>query len=309
MSKEMSGGEARDVVDAAWAAGVRLFDTAPMYGHGLAEYRLGAALLEQNRDRDSYTLVTKVGRTLIPAPRGSFDSAPWVNTPPMRLQFDYSYDGVMRQIDDSLQRMATNRIDVLLVHDTDRFTHGDDQPTVFKEALQGAFRALVALRDQGVVKAIGIGVNEVDVCIAAAAAIDIDCVLIAGKYTLLDQSASDELFPLCQERGIAVINGRVFGSGILATGPDGDARFDYRPADADVRAKVRHIKRVCDAYRVSLGAAAVRFAARHPSVVNVCLGVRNVEQLRRNASWLEEEVPDGLWQELAAAGLLRVSGT
>ena len=297
--------DARALVHHAWAAGLRLFDTAPMYGHGLAEYRLGGELMDF--ERGSYALVTKVGRRLIPARDGSFDSAPWVHVPPMRMEYDYSYDGVMRQVADSLQRMGTDRFDVLLVHDTDRWTHGPDQPRRFQEALRGAFKALLALRDEGVVRAIGIGVNEVDVCIDAAEAVDIDCVLLAGTQTLLNQQASRELLPLCTSRGIAVLNGRVFGSGILATGTQPGARFNYAPAASDVVHKVHALENICRSYDVPLGAAALQFAARHPAVVSVCVGTRTIAQQERNFMWFEQEIPVDLWDELAAARLVTAS--
>ncbi|MDQ1060485.1 D-threo-aldose 1-dehydrogenase [Arthrobacter globiformis] len=302
MGKVMPTTEARNLVNHAWESGVRLFDTAPMYGHGLAEYRLADELMDRNRDE--YALVTKVGRTLHPAPSGTFDAGPWKNTPPMRMEYDYSYDGVMRQVEDSMQRMATDRFDVLLVHDTDRWTHGDRHRQRFQEAIEGAFRALLSLREQKVVSAIGIGVNEVDVCINAVNMVDIDCTLIAGTYNLLDQEAAKELLPLCQTRGIAVINGRVFGSGILATGTIRGARFNYAPASAELIAKVRPIEDLCGDYGVSLGAVAVQFAASHPAISNVCMGAGSVEQQKQNYSWLEEEVPDGLWNELTTNGLL-----
>ncbi|QNK82940.1 aldo/keto reductase [Nakamurella sp. PAMC28650] len=302
MGRAMSAGEAEGVIEHAWAAGVRLFDTAPMYGHGLAESRLGSGLADV--DRGSYALITKVGRRLSAAPLDSFDSAPWVNVPAMKLEYDYSYDGVMRQVEDSLQRMATDRFDVLLVHDTDRWTHGAEQPQRFREALGGAFKALVSLRDEGVVRAIGIGVNEVDVCLAAANAVDIDCMLIAGTHTLLDQEAALELLPLCQSRGIAVVNGRVFGSGILATGSTPGARFDYARAGDEVLSKVRAIEEICQLHDVPLGAAAVQFAAKHPAIVSVCLGARTVVQQQQNYDWFEQEIPDDLWEDLRTANLL-----
>lgn len=302
MGKVMPTASARTLVGHAWESGVRLFDTAPMYGHGLAEYRLADELMDRNRDE--YALVTKVGRTLHPAPAGTFDTGPWKNTPPMRIEYDYSYDGVMRQVEASMQRMATDRFDVLLVHDADRWTHGDQYRERFQEAIDGAFMALLSLRDQKVVSAIGIGVNEVDVCIEAASVVDIDCMLIAGTYNLLDQEADKELLPLCQARGIAVINGRVFGSGILATGTTPSARFNYAPASADLIARVRPIEDLCWDYGVSLGAVAVQFAASHPAITNVCMGAGSVEQQEQNYSWLEEEVPEELWIELIAKGLL-----
>lgn len=302
MGKVMSTETARSLIRHAWESGVRLFDTAPMYGHGLAEYRLADDLMD--RDRNDYALITKVGRTLHPAPRGTFDTGPWLQTPPMRMEYDYSYDGVMRQVEDSLQRMGTDRFDVLLVHDTDRWTHGDQYLQRFHEAVDGAFRALEVLRDQKVVSAIGIGVNETDVCIAAANAADIDCVLIAGTYNLLDQQADNDLLPLCRERGIAVINGRIFGSGILATGTQSNARFNYAPASADVIAKVRPIEDVCRSYNVPLGAVAAQFAAAHPAITNICMGAGSIEQQNQNYSWLEQDIPPELWNQLTAEGLL-----
>lgn len=295
-----------DVVSAlvrhALDSGVRVFDTAPMYGHGLSEYRLGAEL--RDRDRQSYRLITKVGRTLHPAAPGSFDTAPWINTPPMRVEFDYSYDGVMRQVEDSLQRMGTDHFDVLLVHDIDRWTHGADQPEHFRAALDGAFKALLSLRDQKAVGAIGAGVNEVDVCLAIADAVDIDCLLIAGTYCLLDQQADVELLPLCETRGIAVVNGRIFGSGIMATGARGDARFDYAPAPTEVLARVQAFEKVCRRYDVPLGAVAIQFAAAHPTISTVCIGARNVSQQSEAFGWLEQHIPADLWAELKANDLL-----
>lgn len=302
MGKVMTTDTARSLIRHTWDSGVRLFDTAPMYGHGSAEYRLADDLMD--RDRTDYTLITKVGRTLHPASRGTFDTGPWVQTPPMRMDYNYSYDGVRRQVEDSLQRMGTDRFDVLLVHDTDRWTHGDQYLQRFHEAVSGAFKALAALREQKVVSAIGIGVNETDICIAAANAADIDCLLIAGTYNLLDQQANNELLPLCQDRGIAVINGRIFGSGILATGTPPNARFNYAPASADVIAKVQPIEEVCRGYNVPLGAVAVQFAAAHPAITNICMGTGSIEQQNQNYSWLEQDIPPELWNQLITEGLL-----
>lgn len=302
LGRRVSGDDAHALVRHAWDRGVRFFDTAPMYGHGLAEYRLAAELIERNRD--DYVLVTKVGRTLTPAHKGTFDHAPWVDTPPLRMDYDYSYDGVMRQVEQSLHRMGTDHFDALLVHDIDRWTHGVEQQQRFKEAMEGAFPALIELRDQGVVTAIGAGVNDVDVCVAVAEAVDIDCLLIAGMYTLLDQEADREILPLCHSRGIAVINGRVFGSGILATGSSSSARFDYAPATRDVVRRVQAIEEVCSAHSVQLGAAAIQFAAAHPAVTSVCLGASSVAQQQQNYSWVDAEIPDSFWQDLAQSGLV-----
>lgn len=296
MSKPVTTSESRAVIDAAWDGGIRFFDTAPMYGHGLAEYRLAEQL--RDRPRDDYFLVTKVGRTLTPTATLG-DTSPWVGTPPFALSFDYSYDGVLRQVEASLDRLGTNYIDALLIHDTDRFTHGDSQPQRFREALDGAFRALERLRDEGVTRAIGFGVNETEVCLDALRAVDLDCLLIAGTYTLLSTTARDELLPECARRGVAVINGRVFGSGILATGTAPGARFNYAEAEAEVVERVRQIEGICADFGVELGAVATRFASSHEAIATVCLGARTVEQQQQNLRWLEAEIPDDIWLALA----------
>jgi len=296
MGRSIPTPESRAVIDSAWDGGVRFFDTAPMYGHGLAEYRLAEQL--RDRPRADYFLVTKVGRTLTPAASVG-DTFPWVETPPFAMSFDYSYDGVLRQVDASLQRLGTNYFDALLVHDTDRFTHGNAQPERFRQALDGAFRALIRLRDEGVTRAIGIGVNETDVCLDALRAVDLDCMLIAGTYTLVSTTARDELLPECARRGVAVINGRVFGSGILATGTKPGARFNYSEAEPEVVARVRRIELLCADFGVELGAVAMGFASSHDAIATVCTGASSVEQQQKNLRWLEAEVPDELWIALA----------
>ncbi len=296
MGRSVPTSESRALIDSAWDGGVRFFDTAPMYGHGLAEYRIAEQL--RDRPREDYFLVTKVGRTLTPAASVG-DTSPWTDTPPLAMSFDYSYDGVLRQAEASLQRLGTNYFDALLIHDTDRFTHGDSQPERFRQALDGAFRALVRLRDEGVTRAIGFGVNETDVCLDALRAVDLDCLLIAGTYTLLSTTARDELLPECARRGVAVINGRVFGSGILATGTTLGARFNYTEAAPEVVERVRRIERICADFDVELGAVATRFASSHEAIATVCMGARSVEQQQRNLRWLEAEVPDELWIALA----------
>lgn len=294
--KPMDSSSAYNLIQRAWDDGVRFFDTAPMYGHGLAEYRLSHFLL--NKKREDFQLVTKVGRTLLPAKPGTFKSAPWVDTPPFKIEFDYSYDGVMRQVEDSLQRLGTYYLDVVLIHDTDRWTHGNDYQARFKEAVVGASKALVKLRDEKVVKAIGFGVNEVDVCLNALDQVDVNAFLIAGTYTLLNQSAGRELLPRCQDLGVGVINGRVFGSGILATGSSIDAKFDYAVASKEIVTKVQKIEEVCKTYGVSLGAAAIQFAAKGPAIVNVCIGSRTIQQQSEIGAWFEQSIPEEFWIDL-----------
>lgn len=300
--RPISAADAQAQIDAAWAAGIRAYDTAPMYGHGLSEHRLGHALLD--RDRDEYVLSTKVGRTLTPARRGTFDTGVWVDVPPLRADFDYSYDGVLRQVEDSLQRMCQDRFDILFVHDIDRYTHGDDQTQRFAEAVAGAFPALLRLRDEGVVRAIGVGVNEADVCRQVVDQVDIDCLLLAGRYTLLEQDPVHTLFPACADRGISVLLGGVFNSGILATGPTPGAKFNYAPAPPEILDRARRLEGICRAHGVPLAAAAIGFALAHPVVKQIILGARTVDQQAKNLQWLDTSIPAALWSDCRAAGLI-----
>ncbi|MEO0992035.1 MAG: aldo/keto reductase, partial [Pseudomonadota bacterium] len=187
------------MIQSAWNRGVRYFDTAPMYGHGLSELRTGHSLRWKNRD--DFILSSKVGRRLKPAKRSEIEFAPWTNAGAFTMHFDYSYDGTMRAFEDSLQRMALERMDICFIHDIDVFTRGDEQPEVFKQAMDGSWKALEKLRDEGVVKAIGVGVNEWQVCHEALKQRDFDCFLLAGRYTLLEQESLNEFLPLCEERG------------------------------------------------------------------------------------------------------------
>ena len=287
----------------AWEAGVRYYDTAPMYGHGLSELRVGHGL--RHLPREELTLSSKVGRVLKAAPRASIDFAPWVDAAPNAVTFDYSYEGTMRSFEDSLQRLALERIDVAFIHDVDRFTHGDGQPAVFEQAMDGAWRALEKLRDEGVVTAIGVGVNEWEVCQAALERRDVDCFLLAGRYTLLEQEALETFLPLCEARGAAVVVGGGFNSGILATGAVDGAKYNYAPAPPEILERVRRIETLCREHEVALPAVAMRFVAAHPAVASFCAGTRTVEQLERNLGWFSQEVPDELWKALKARGLLR----
>lgn len=294
--------EAQAQIEAAWNAGIRSFDTAPMYGHGLSEHRLGHALLEHQR-RD-YVLSTKVGRTLTPAALGTFDTGVWVDTPPFRVDFDYTYDAVQRQVQDSLQRMCQERFDILLVHDIDRSTHGDAQPERFQEALKGAFPALIKLREEGLVKAIGVGVNQASVCVDVLEKVDIDVVLLAGRYTLLEQEPVNDLLPLCEGRDVSVLLGGVFNSGILATGPIDGAKFNYGPASAQIRDRTSRLAEVCLRYDINLPAAAIQFVLAHPVVKQIVLGARTVDQQDKNLHWMNEIIPAEFWRECRDLGLI-----
>lgn len=291
------------MIQTAWDAGIRYFDTAPMYGHGLAELRTGQSLRWKNRD--DFVLSSKVGRRLLPAKRSTIDFAPWTNAAPFVMEFDYTYDGTMRAFEDSLQRLALERMDICFIHDIDVFTRGSEQPEVFKQAMDGCWKALESLRDQGMVKAIGVGVNEWEVCHEALKQRDVDCFLLAGRYTLLEQDSLNEFLPLCEERGAAVVVGGGFNSGILATGAVEGAKYNYAPAPDEIMDRVSKIEAVCAEYNVPLPAAALQFVVSHPAVPSFAAGTRTVEQLTKNLEWFSHPIPPAFWADLKSKGLLR----
>lgn len=295
---------ARRIVDRSWDQGVRYFDTAGLYGHGLSEYRIGHALYE--RPRDEYALLTKVGRTLTPADRGSFDSGLWVDPAPMRVTYDYSYDGIMRSVEGAMQRLLTDHLEVMLIHDVDVYTHGAEaQSGYFETAVRDGFRALEKLRDEGVVDAIGFGVNESEVLHEAIRRTDSDVVLLAGRYTLLEQEPLDGLLPTCSERDVSVLLGGVLNSGILATGPVEGAKFNYGPAPRAILEKARALEEICEHHKVPLAAAALQFAYAHPVVASICIGSRNEQQQEQTARLCSMPIPQQLWADLRAADLIR----
>jgi D-threo-aldose 1-dehydrogenase len=295
--------EAQDMVRQAWNQGIRYFDTAPGYGNGLSEYRVGHALREH--DRKDLVLSTKVGRVVTPKLGAPSTDGHYRDIPPFVADYDYSYDGVMRAVEQSMQRMLTDHFDALFIHDCDRYTHGSAAPEYFHQAIVSAFPALESLREQKVVKAIGFGINETDLMTDAVKATDADLCLLAGRYTLLEQEPLDELFPICQERGVGIVLGGVYNSGILATGPVRGARFNYAPAAADVLAQAGQLEKICQRHGVALPAVAMQFAYAHPVVVSTCIGSRNEKQQTRNAELFETPIPGELWEDLRAVELIR----
>ena len=295
--------EALAAVSTAVDAGIKLFDTAPLYGRGLAEHRVGAVL--RKLPRDSYLLSTKVGRLYAPSPDGVGAAEGYAGGLPFKGRFDYSYDGAMRSIEHSLLRLGLASIDIALVHDIDPWTHGDQAPRRQREALDGAWRALSDLRAQGVLKAIGIGVNDAGVCAWFATEADPDCVMLAGRYTLLEQGALDTFLPIAERRHIGVMLGGVFNSGVLATGAVPGARYNYREATPDVLDRVARIDAICGAFGVRLAHAALRFPLAHPAVSSIVLGAVSTAEVRQNLDAFNAPIPDALWPALAEAGLLR----
>jgi D-threo-aldose 1-dehydrogenase len=292
-------------VDAAFRAGVTLFDSSPFYGHGLAEHRLGTIF--RRHDRDSFVFSTKVAR--IYRARRSNDGpnhGDWVGGFPHQAEFDYSYDGTMRAFEQSLLRTGLDRIDILLIHDVDVWTHGPEAfPQRFREAMDGAYRALDDLRSQRVIRAIGAGINEADTAARFARAGEFDCFLLAGRYTLLEQGALDDFLPLCEKKGIGILLGGVFNSGILARGAKGDPAYNYKPAPLAIRERVTRIEEVCAENGVALATAALHFAAAHPVVASLVIGAVTPDEVARNATSLATPVPSGLWSDLKTAGLIR----
>jgi D-threo-aldose 1-dehydrogenase len=305
MYRSFSDTQAEATVRACHDAGIRLFDTAPLYGFGLSEHRVGAAL--RDKPRDSFVLSTKVGRLLKPGHPDTLDHGQFEGSLPFAEVYDYSYDGVMRSVEDSLQRIGTYRIDILLVHDLDVWTHGSEQARDERvEAfMSGGYRAMVKLRDEGTIKAIGGGVNETAACQDLALRGDFDCFLLAGRYTLLEQAPLDGFLPLCEQRNIALLIGGAYNTGILATGAVEGAYFQYAPAPLEIMERVRRIEAVCARHDVRLPTAALQFPLGHPAVASVVVGTRAPAEVAMNLEVFQPDVPADFWAELKTEGLLR----
>lgn len=291
---------ARSTVYMAWADGVRYFDTAPFYGFGLSERRLGDVL--RTRKRDEFILSTKVGRLLVPG--GAHDKFGFRSPMPFDPVFDYSYDGVMRSVEASLQRLGLARIDILYMHDLGRTTHGAGHERHFRQAVDGGFRAMEDLRSQGVTSAIGLGVNEVEVCAESMVHADFDLFMVAGRYTLLNHGAAT-FFDDCRRRGIGVVAAGVFNSGILATGTRGPvAHYDYQPASKAILRNVSAIERVCSQFGVRLPAAALQFVRAHPAVTLAIAGADSPIRAADTIGLAQVPIPAAFWQVLRDEGLI-----
>jgi len=296
-----------EAVSAALNAGIRYFDTAPYYGFGLSERRLGAALAQFGA-ADEVVLSTKVGRRLIPLnpqqSRGSRHG--FVDAEPFEPVFDYSYRGVMESFEQSLERLGRSHVDILLAHDLGTVTHGDLHPTYFRQFMEGGYLAMRELRDAGRVSAIGLGVNEWEVCEEAMREAEFDVFLLAGRYTLLDQTSLASFFPRCEERHIPVIIGAPFNSGALITGTrrDGPVYFNYAAAPNWVIERLRQLELDCTEFDIPLAAAALQFPLAHPCVVSVIPGLANREQVHATVASLRTGIPAQFWQLLRAQGLL-----
>lgn len=296
--------EAQAILEGAWAAGVRYFDTAPLYGLGLSETRLNHFL--RGKSRDDFVISTKVGRILqVTAPDKRDGFGKWVDVPARREIYDYSHDGVLRSLEFSLERLGLDRVDILYAHDLDIFNHGtfDAMLARLEEFMAGGYRALCRLRDEGVIKAFGAGLNETEPCDWLMARGDFDIFLLAGRYTLLEQGAQG-FMDRAAAKGVGVVIGGPYNSGILATGPRPGAHYNYAPAPQQVMDRAGRLQAICEAHDVRLVDAAFRFPLLHPATVSVIPGGQGQAEMASNVQAASAQIPQALWQDLAAEGLI-----
>ena len=295
--------ESQATLDAAWDAGVRYYDTAPWYGRGLAEHRLGAFL--RNKPRAAFQVTTKVGRTLHrPADPAHFDRAPWTGGLNFQVNFDYTYDGIMRSYEQALQRIALDTVDALVIHDLDADFHGDKQAGYVKQLVETGISALVELKKAGDIKAFGMGVNNNLAFESVAQQVDLDFCLVAMPYTLLDQVSLHRGMDMLQKRGVSVIIGAPFASGILVTGSAGALHYAYGRASPEIQTRVRGIEAVCAVHGVALPDAALQFVLAHPIVSSVIPGAASPEQVRQNIGSVNAIIPAAFWADLKIQGLI-----
>lgn len=288
---DLSIEESTNIIQAAYDGGIRYFDTAPLYGVGVSEQRIGEGLARLSRDE--LILSTKVGRLLAPSDANG----------EVAVQYDYTYDAARRSLDASFERLGLDRVDILLCHDIDVWTHGDAQPGIFDTAVNGILPALQDLREQGVIRAFGLGVNEAAVCNQIMDRFEVDCFLLAGRFTLLEQEPLDEFLPKCLRQNVSVIIGGPYNSGLLARSNRDDATYDYKPVDDQRWARAQQIRKVCDDHGVDIRAAALQYPLRHAAVASVIPGSANMQEQLANMKLMTEPLPDALWSDLEAAGL------
>lgn len=303
--RAISDDEAHAILQLAWDSGVRYYDTAPLYGLGLSETRLNRFL--RGKPREAYVLSTKVGRLLKackPDERDGFGK--WFEVPARREVYDYGYDGVMRSVEFSLERLGVERIDILFAHDLDVFNHGSQAAldTRLDELMQGGYKALLSLREQGVIKGFGAGVNEWQPCQWLTERGDFDLFLLAGRYTLLEQESLKSFLPMAESRGIGIVIGGPYNSGVLATGARPGAFYNYDPAPQAILDRVARIEAVCARHSVRLVDAAFQFPLRHPAVVSVIPGGQGVNEMHSNLAAVAARIPEALWADLKSEGLL-----
>ena len=302
----LSEDQAKATLEQAWDAGIRYFDTSPFYGHGKSEHRVGAFL--RNHDRSQFIVSTKVGRVYEATNDPNFDPAPWSGGLPFQPEFDYSYDGIMRSWEDSLQRLGLSRVDALLIHDLDPGFHDTENlDRSWRDLITSGFKALTELRSSGAIRAVGAGINTMGLIPRFLGELDLDLFLVAMPYTLLDQNVLNEEFPLCQERDIGIVIGAVFASGILVTGAIDGARYAYQPAPQAIIKKTRKIESICHEFSVPLPAAALQFPLAHPQVVSVIPGALAPEHIDTHTVNLAHPIPVEFWTKLKGEGLMHAN--
>lgn len=298
----ITDGESDAVIERAWDAGIRYFDTAPLYGHGLSEKRLGRVLSE--KPRDEFILSTKIGRLLVPEDQGKrFEGM--ADREGLAVQYDYSREAVRRSLESSLERLKLDHIDILLCHDIDVWTHQADQPGIYDAAAKGALPELNKLREEGIVGAIGLGVNESAVCVQVMRAFDPDVFLLAGRFTLLEQEPLDEMLPMCLARGVSVIVGGPYNSGLLANPERRRATYDYKPVSDELWNRAQRIRQICNTHGVDMRAAALQYVLSHSAVASVIPGVWRTSEVDDNVALIAQNLPEQLWSDLHQANLAR----
>jgi D-threo-aldose 1-dehydrogenase len=296
--------DSRATLEAAWNLGVRYYDTAPWYGRGLSEHRLGGFL--RTMPRGDFQLTTKVGRTLR-RPDGDpakFDRSPWIGGLNFKVNFDYTYDGIMRSYEQALQRLAVDTVDALVIHDLDVMFHTERMDQHQNDLVSTGMKALQELKASGDIKAYGMGINTGESLLNTATLVDLDFVLVAMPYTLLDQASLHAGMAKCLERNVSVIIGAPFASGILVTGSGSKATYGYAAAPAEVQAKVRGLEAVCKSHNVALPAAALQFPLAHPAVVSIIPGAARASEITQNIASLGAAIPEAFWSDLKTQGLI-----
>ena len=286
-----------DILENAFNSNFNLFDTSPFYGNGLSEHRTGNFL--KTVEEESYFLSTKVGRYLTPEKNQKIDRGAWAGGLNFKLNLDYSYDGVMRSFEQSLLRLAVSKIDICLIHDVDKFTFGNEVDYYFKLAMNGAYKAIQKLKEEKVIKAIGVGLNDADICAKFANEGDFDCMVLAGRYSLLEhESALNDFFPIVDKKNIGIILAGVFNSGILAKGIGDNITYNYDKIPNHIREKYIIVSEVCDRYNVPVPAVALQFSYANKLISSMILGMDRVEQIKQNISFFNHSIPEDLWKEL-----------
>jgi D-threo-aldose 1-dehydrogenase len=305
VGNRVSDEQVLQILQAAYDAGIRYFDTAPLYGHGLSERRLGSFL--QTLQRETFALSSKVGRLLVPTGEGERNEQMF-DEEPFSIRYDYSYNAARQSIEASLERLGLDRIDVVLCHDIDIWTHGDGQTEILKTAREGILPALSDLRSEGVIRAFGLGVNEWQICNEIMDEFDVDCFLLAGRFTLLEQAPLDVFLPRCVEKNVSIIVGGPYNSGLLANAERRRATYDYKPVDDARWEKAQKIRAVCESHNIDLRAAALQYPLMHPAIAAVIPGVWKMQELTTNIEMLATEIPPSLWSDLESEGLVRFDG-